>query len=318
MKYPLCLLATLALAANLHAHSAKAAEPAAAATSAQAPARFSVEMIGNGPDVILIPGLSSTRDVWRATAARLASTHRVHLIQLKGFGEAAGVNATGQVLAPFVAELEAYIRTNKLQDTAIIGHSMGGLAALMIGTHSPDLAGRIMVVDALPFIGVLFDPAGPAATIASVEPRAAQMKAMILAQAASQKLDFAAPAPACPAGPPPENPVGNLTNSAAGLCLVRHGMQQSDLHVVAQAMYDDMVTDLRGDLGKLQVPVTMLYPQDDRLMSAEAAASLYQTAYAGASKVTLLPVRGSYHFIMQDQSAAFNAALDKFLAKDAG
>ena len=47
--------------------------------------RLSVEVVGQGHDVILIPGLASSREVWRATADRLKATHTVHLVQLAGF-----------------------------------------------------------------------------------------------------------------------------------------------------------------------------------------------------------------------------------------
>ena len=66
------------------------------------PSRFSVEVRGQGPDVIFIPGLGSTRDVWAAQAEALASTHRLHLVQINGFaGQPVGAPA-GQVIQPVV------------------------------------------------------------------------------------------------------------------------------------------------------------------------------------------------------------------------
>src|SRR5688500_1123784 len=61
------------------------AAPASAAQAAFASDRLSVEVVGSGPDVILIPGFGSSRAVWRAEAERLKATHRVHLVQLAGF-----------------------------------------------------------------------------------------------------------------------------------------------------------------------------------------------------------------------------------------
>src|SRR3546814_6830109 len=82
MKIP---LAAFGAALALLALSAAAAPPLLAG-EATLTARFDVEIIGNGPDVVLIPGLNSTREVWRPTAEALASDHRVHLVQLAGFG----------------------------------------------------------------------------------------------------------------------------------------------------------------------------------------------------------------------------------------
>ena len=286
--------------------------PAAAKSTHQAtafvPTRFSVVVEGHGPDVILIPGLSSPRHVWDASAERLKKMHRVHLVQLKGFGEPAGPNASGPVLQPFVEELVAYIEAKRLQRPAIVGHSMGGLAALIIATDHPSLPGKLLVVDALPFIGPLFG----AASVDAVRPMADQMRAMLIANAAKTTPDFAAPD--CPASlPAPAALKGTMTNSGQGTCLVRYGAAASDLRVVAQAMYDDMVTDLTLRLGTIKVPVTLLYPQDDRLLTAAMAAKIYGDAYAGLPSAKLVPIKGSYHFIMQDQPAAFAAALDEFV-----
>src|SRR5688572_19183481 len=134
MRFPAVILAAFA-ASPLLCPTAAHAAPAPSASSE--PSRFSVVVQGSGPDVILIPGLSSTRDVWASTAAQLKASHRVHLIQLKGFGEPAGVNASGPVLAPFVGELASYIRIKGLKKPAVIGHSMGGLAALMLAADAP-------------------------------------------------------------------------------------------------------------------------------------------------------------------------------------
>ena len=275
-----------------------------------APTRFSVATIGTGPDVILIPGLSSPRAVWAATAEQLKATHRIHLVQLKGFGEPAGPNASGPVLQPFVDELAAYIVDRKLKRPAVVGHSMGGLAALMIEADHPGLTGKLLVVDALPFIGPLFG----AANVDAVRPMADGIRTMLIANAAKAAPDFTAPN--CPANlPAPPSPRGTMTNSGQGACLVRYGATASDLRVVAQAMHDDMVTDVGPRLAAIKAPVTMLYPQDDRLLTATAAAKIYGDAYASLPSAKLVPISGSYHFIMQDQPARFAAELEAFLKR---
>jgi len=283
------------------------AVPAAASA---APTRFSVVTVGVGPDVILIPGLSSPRAVWAASAERLKATHRIHLVQLKGFGEPAGPNASGAVLQPFVDELAAYIKDNKLARPAVVGHSMGGLAALMIEADHPGLTGKLLIVDALPFIGPLFG----ATSVEAVRPMADQMRTMLIANAAKTAPDFTAP-DCSPSLPAPATPRGTMTNSGQGACLVRYGATASDLRVVAQAMHDVMVTDVGPRLNAIKVPVTLLYPQDDRLLTATAAAKIYGDAYARLPSAKLVPISGSYHFIMQDQPAKFRAELEAFLKR---
>jgi pimeloyl-[acyl-carrier protein] methyl ester esterase len=83
-------------------------------TPAFASDRMSVEVIGAGPDVILIPGYASSREVWRAEGQRLAATHRVHLVQLAGFAGEPWSHGDGPFLQPALDELARYVREGGL------------------------------------------------------------------------------------------------------------------------------------------------------------------------------------------------------------
>lgn len=145
--------------------------PAVQAAPAFASDRLSVEVVGRGPDVILIPGYASSREVWRAEAERLKATHRLHLVQLAGFAGEPWTQGDGPLLEPAVAELARYIREAGLERPAVIGHSMGGLIGLKLAQAHPDLVGRLLSVDSLPFYSAMF---GPQATAESAAPFAAQ------------------------------------------------------------------------------------------------------------------------------------------------
>src|SRR5688500_18009811 len=60
--------------------------------------RIAVQVVGAGPDVVLIPGLGSTPRAWASTVAAVPG-HRYHLVQLRGFGGLApgGAAADGPV-----------------------------------------------------------------------------------------------------------------------------------------------------------------------------------------------------------------------------
>ena len=108
--------------------------------------RFTIEVVGEGPDVVLIPGLASPRAVWDAQKAALSGRHRLHLVQVRGFGgEDPGPNASGPVLEPLVKELADYIDDEivgreKKAPPAVVGHSLGGLVGLMIKRASRSLS----------------------------------------------------------------------------------------------------------------------------------------------------------------------------------
>ena len=104
-------------------------KPVFGQTITAAPTRFSVVIQGvapgKGTDVILIPGLASSRNVYASEAKLLTSAYRLHLIQLAGFaGEPAGPNATGPILNPVVEQLHQYIADNHLQKVPVIAHSL--------------------------------------------------------------------------------------------------------------------------------------------------------------------------------------------------
>ncbi len=272
--------------------------------------RITVLVEGDGPDVVLIPGLSTPRAVWDPTADRLKAKYRLHRVQIRGFGDDAGVNAEGPVLEPMMREVADYIDdcvTDQGRSApAIIGHSMGGLTGLIIAARAPQEVGKLMIVDALPFIGTLFDPA---ATANTMRPQAEQMAAMMRAQ-------YGQPAPTTPVSDPgPVGMVGGMSNQPAGRTAVLGWMRSADARVTAQAFYDVMTTDMRGELPAVAAPVTLLYAQDDSLMPAERARAAFEPHYAGLAKFSAQMVPASRHFIMLDQPEAFAKAVDAFLAE---
>jgi pimeloyl-ACP methyl ester carboxylesterase len=284
------LLALVSLILPLGLGAAQAAEPT----------RFSVEVRGTGPDVILIPGLASSRDVWRATAKQLEGRYRVHLIQVAGFaGSAPGGNAEGPVIEPLADEIVAYIRANRLDRPAVIGHSMGGFTGLLIAAHHPDAIGRLMVVDALPFFSVLFSPTATAATIA---PQAAMARDGLMAQSvdAFEKGQ--------------ERSMATLIKTPEARAEPTAWSLSTDRDVMARAMYDVMTSDMRGELSRITIPVTVPYARDPSMgFFFGVVDQVYAGNYATLPGVTLKPVDGAFHFIMLDQPQAFAAEVEAFL-----
>lgn len=286
-----CLTPLLVLNPN-HAHAATAAAAAEVRMD-----HISVVTMGKGSPVILIPGLSSPRAVWDGVAGDLAKTHRVILVQVNGFaGDDAGANLKPGVLDGIVADLDTYIAKANLKGAAVIGHSMGGLVGLMLAKAHPADVGKLMIVDSLPWFGMLF---GPTATVAAVEPRARAMRDQL---AASYGKPDAA----------------NAQGTAKALALkpdsqakVVAYVMKADPRVSAQAMYEDMTTDLRGGLKDIATPITLLYPSSAGLPAAMAD-PFYKGAYATAPHVTFQRVDDSAHFIMFDQPEVFAKAVMEF------
>jgi len=278
--------------------------PAAAAPDARPLqfGRFTVEVTGKGPDVILIPGLGSSRETWEATAATLSSNHTVHRIQIAGFaGTPAGDNAKGEaVAAPTVEALAAYIEAKGLKRPAVIGHSLGGESALMLAARHPNLVSRLMIVDAYPFYSLLFSPT---VTVEMVKPQATMFRDRM---AASDDAAWAASS---------KQQVQALVSAPERQAQVAGWMIASDRPVVARAFYELMTTDLRPDLGAITAPVTVVYAHNSYIPGApESYDARIADMYAGVkSKLTLVRVDDSRHFVMFDQPERFASTVAAFL-----
>ncbi|MBV9881730.1 MAG: alpha/beta hydrolase [Sphingomonadaceae bacterium] len=253
---------------------------AASAAPPFQPSRFSVQVVGRGPDVILIPGLTSGREVWRATVNALPG-YRYHLLQVSGFaGEAARGNRAGPVIAPLADEIARYIADRHLRRPAIVGHSMGGTLAMMIAARRPELVGKVMVVDMYPQPAGLFG-----GTAESMSPLAS-----IIASPGGRRL-FA-------------NLMGALSPPEVA--------NRSDPDVVGRAVHDLAVTDLTAELPRIRAPLTIVYAAPNPRAGAVVDRS-FRRAYAAAPHPRFVRIDGSGHMVMFDQPARLNAAVAEFL-----
>jgi pimeloyl-ACP methyl ester carboxylesterase len=284
------LTAAALVAATLAANGATA-PPAATAPAAQAapkpwaPSRFSVTVTGSGPDVILIPGLTGSRDVWKGSIAAVPG-YRYHLVQVAGFaGTPAAANAKGPIVAPLAEEIARYIQAKGLKRPAIVGHSMGGTLALMVASRHPQRVGKVMVVDMLP------QPAGLlGGTTAGMRGLADTLRD-IASRPGGREL---------------------VTSAIRMFGTPEPDDRRSDPDVVARATHELALLDLTPQLPKIAAPLTIVYASLDASRRASDDAR-YRAAYAGKSRARLVRIDDSGHMIMYDQPARFRAALKAFL-----
>ncbi|RZJ76581.1 MAG: alpha/beta hydrolase [Brevundimonas sp.] len=262
--------------------------------------RLSVEVVGQGPDVILIPGFGCSREVWRVEAERLKATHRVHLVQLAGFAGEPWTHGDGPFVQPVVEELARYIREQGLRSPAVVGHSMGALVGLRLAQDDPSAIGRLMSVDSLPFFGAL---RGPGVTVEMMRPAAEQT-----AQALRSMSDEAFRAAQVGGA------MGYSRDPLTRERMVEWTMS-SDRQAMGAAMRDVLLTDARPGLPSMTLPVTVLYAADaDGGAPAAQADQAWGHEYAPLPGARLIRVDGSRHFIMSDQPARFAELMDQFLA----
>ena len=275
--------------------------PAGAARPAFSSDRISVDVRGSGRDVVLIPGLNSSPHVWDTTVAALPK-YRYHVVHVGGFaGKPAGVNASGPILDPVAAEIARYIEQAGLKKPAVVGHSLGGFWGMMLAARYPDRISRLMVVDMFPFISQIY--AGPSATPESVRPFAEQMRKSTLEAAGEARRKMA------------EQTIATMVRTESFRPEAVKASLESDPRVSAQAMYEIMTTDLRPQLTRIKVPVTVLWVRSPSAPVSEAQmAEGYRAAYANIAHARLKQVPGAWHFIMWDEPQAFQRERREFLA----
>lgn len=247
--------------------------------------RISVTVEGRGPDVILIPGLTASSDMWKATVAAVPG-YRYHLVQVNGFaGTRAGGNSSGPVVEPVASEIARYIFARKLEAPALIGHSMGGTLAMMVASRHPARVGRVMVVDMLPRPDGLFGGG-----LSGLGPLAEQLASSLEGR--------------------------RLLGSLVGRFGADTPDKASDPDVVARATRDLGRTDLSSDLPRIAAPMTVLFatPAPSGTPEHMRVVQDYRAAYAGARTARLRPVAQSGHMIMYDQPKRFAAEVKAFLS----
>src|SRR5579864_2153866 len=105
---------------------------------------------GGGAPVAVLHGLFGSGRNWATAARRLAAHRRVVTLDLRNHGSSPWADAMDyQALAEDVI---ATLRTLGPEQWALIGHSMGGKAAMVAALSSPDFVERLVVVDIAPVL----------------------------------------------------------------------------------------------------------------------------------------------------------------------
>ena len=293
MKFPVVALFVAACSSTAATPAPEAPVPPPPSFT---PTAFSVTVTGTGRPVIFIPGLASPGSVWDGAVAHLGGHVQAHVLTLAGF---AGVPP---IQPPFLQQVHdqivEYIKTNHLQHALVVGHSLGGVMALWLAETDPDIGG-IVDVDGFPFLAAVEDPAMTPETAAQMAKGVHdQMAAMTPDQLAGQMKQF----------------LNGMVTKPDDLQRLVDAAAKSDPATIATAFSELIAKDLRPDLAKITVPVTIVAATDSTV-------PLDKLQAAWRAQVDVIPhvdlefVGAAKHFVMLDQPDVFAGLLDKALAK---
>ena len=94
--------------------------------------------LGKGEPVILIHGYLESLEIWNGFAEKLAEHYRVISVDLPGHGQS-GMYSSMNTMAVMADSVKAVLEHLSIGRAVIVGHSMGGYAALALADIFPEL-----------------------------------------------------------------------------------------------------------------------------------------------------------------------------------
>jgi esterase len=110
--------------------------------------RLNVIEAGQGAPLVLLHGLFGSARNWGAVQKALATDYRVLAFDLRNHG--ASPHAAGMGYAAQAEDVAETLAALGIRSATILGHSMGGKAAMMLALTRPDLVERLIIADIAP------------------------------------------------------------------------------------------------------------------------------------------------------------------------
>jgi esterase len=98
-----------------------------------------------GSPILILHGLFGFSDNWQTIGRQLGETHQVITLDLRNHGRSP--HTTSHTYAEMAQDLYEFTQARGLDSVAVIGHSMGGKAAMQFALDYPELVHQLVVVD---------------------------------------------------------------------------------------------------------------------------------------------------------------------------
>lgn len=110
--------------------------------------RLHSQVIGSGPDLIVLHGLFGSHQNWLPVARRLSGQFCVHTVDLRNHG--ASPHREEVNYAVMAEDLRGFMEHEKIPNASLLGHSLGGKVAMQFALLHPKQVRKLAIVDVAP------------------------------------------------------------------------------------------------------------------------------------------------------------------------
>lgn len=104
--------------------------------------------LGSGQPIIILHGLYGSSDNWMTIGRKLSENYEVWLLDLRNHGKSLHHEIHNYDVMK--DDLYDFILEQRIENPVIVGHSMGGKAAMAFALSYPDLISKLIVLDIAP------------------------------------------------------------------------------------------------------------------------------------------------------------------------
>ena len=108
--------------------------------------RVTYHLLGEGPAIVLIHGITSSSRTWRAVTHGLAEHHTVVAPDLMGHGQS-GKPRGDYSLGAYASGVRDLLAVLGISKVTVVGHSLGGGIAMQFAYQFPERLDRLVLVD---------------------------------------------------------------------------------------------------------------------------------------------------------------------------
>ncbi len=240
--------------------------------------------------IIFIPGFACSGDVWKETIADYEKSNTCIVLTMPGI---AGVPPLQTATISYWEKIIAdYIIDHKIDHPIVVGHSMGGVLALLLAADHPDQISKIVIVDALPCLSAVSNPMFKTKENNDCSSTIAMMTGLNDDQFYNMQVGM----------------LPRLVGDTARIKTIAHWGVTSDRRTLGEIYCDFQNTDVREKIAGIHCPaLIMLEPSFANIKPA------IEEQYKNLKSVQLVYATKGLHFIMYDDMEWYNQQLAAFI-----